>query len=52
LASTSPGARNRSEEGTNRASHAGHYDVPSLFEVASGFQRNELMLRPSTGKER
>jgi hypothetical protein len=26
-------------KGTNNASHAGHYDVPNLVKVASGFQR-------------
>jgi hypothetical protein len=52
LVSNSPDAQNRNEEGTNEASQDGHYDVPNLFKVASGFQRSELTLRHSTGKER
>ena len=52
LVSNSPDAQNRNEEETNKATHAGHYDVPNLFKVASGFQRSELTLRHSKGKER
>jgi hypothetical protein len=52
LVSNSPDAQNRNEEGTNEASQAGHYDVPNLFKGASGFQRSELTLRHSKGKER
>ena len=52
MVSNSPDAQNRNEEGTNEASQAGRYDVPNLFKVASGFQRSELTLRHSKGKER
>lgn len=52
MVSNSPDAQDRNEEGTNKASHAGHYDVPNLLKVAAGFQRSELTLRLSTEKER
>jgi hypothetical protein len=52
LVSNSPDAQDRNEEGTNKASRAGHYDVPNLLKVAAGFQRSELTLRLSTEKER